>query len=225
MELTEEALQQSAASPGENGVQLDIGAHDPNTDASAGSDQHPLSAVHTPNDHSRDDVEMTDRNEAISQEGGAAGSEATADGEIVYEDDDEDADGEADDDYEFMNGQVSQHNEYPDGGGGASPETAEGNTDHEEDDEGVGAVKIRPGETDDEDNRSEATAPTVSEAESEDDAEWDGEEEVVDNDDEDSDNAQSQSNNCVFCKENEENDPGEEFEAYLACSVCGENGE
>jgi histone acetyltransferase SAS3 len=28
-----------------------------------------------------------------------------------------------------------------------------------------------------------------------------------------------------FCKETEENDPSEEFEEYLACAVCGDNGE
>lgn len=27
-----------------------------------------------------------------------------------------------------------------------------------------------------------------------------------------------------FCGEDEEHDPGEEFEEYLACSVCGDNG-
>ncbi|SPN97434.1 related to histone acetyltransferase [Cephalotrichum gorgonifer] len=197
MELTEEALQQSAASSGQHGAEHDRGARD-------------YSASHTPNDHDRDDVEMTDRNEPISQ-----GSGATA----YDDDDDEDAEGEVDDDYEYMNGHMppqTRHHEDD----GASPEAAEENTDDE--DEGVGAVKIRPGDTDDEDNGSEASAPTASEAESEEDAEWDGEEEVVvENDDEESDNAQS--NNCIFCKESEENDPSEEFEAYLSCSGCAEN--
>lgn len=27
-----------------------------------------------------------------------------------------------------------------------------------------------------------------------------------------------------FCHEDEEHDPSEEFEEYLACSVCGDNG-
>lgn len=27
-----------------------------------------------------------------------------------------------------------------------------------------------------------------------------------------------------FCKEDEEHDPSEEFEEYLACAVCGDNG-
>jgi hypothetical protein len=29
---------------------------------------------------------------------------------------------------------------------------------------------------------------------------------------------------CRFCGQDEEHDPGEEFEEYLACSVCGDNG-
>ena len=28
-----------------------------------------------------------------------------------------------------------------------------------------------------------------------------------------------------FCHEDEENDPNEDYEEYLACAVCGDNGE
>jgi len=31
-------------------------------------------------------------------------------------------------------------------------------------------------------------------------------------------------NLCVFCGQSEENDPSEDFEEYLACAVCGDNG-
>ncbi|KAL8717774.1 MAG: hypothetical protein Q9225_005021 [Loekoesia sp. 1 TL-2023] len=30
-------------------------------------------------------------------------------------------------------------------------------------------------------------------------------------------------NNCVFCGQDEEHDPSEEFEEYMACAVCGDN--
>ncbi|KAL8690101.1 MAG: hypothetical protein Q9224_004487, partial [Gallowayella concinna] len=30
-------------------------------------------------------------------------------------------------------------------------------------------------------------------------------------------------NNCVFCGKDEEHDPGEEYEEYMACAVCGDN--
>lgn len=29
---------------------------------------------------------------------------------------------------------------------------------------------------------------------------------------------------CRFCGQDEEHDPGEEFEEWLACAVCGDNG-
>lgn len=31
-------------------------------------------------------------------------------------------------------------------------------------------------------------------------------------------------NLCVFCGQSEEHDPSEDFEEYLACAVCGDNG-
>ncbi|KAL9595359.1 MAG: hypothetical protein Q9219_006485 [cf. Caloplaca sp. 3 TL-2023] len=30
-------------------------------------------------------------------------------------------------------------------------------------------------------------------------------------------------NNCIFCAQDEEHDPSEEFEEYMACAVCGDN--
>ncbi|RQM07704.1 hypothetical protein DH86_00001725, partial [Scytalidium sp. 3C] len=34
---------------------------------------------------------------------------------------------------------------------------------------------------------------------------------------------QATPNRCIFCNQDEENDPSEEFELYLACGVCGDN--
>jgi histone acetyltransferase SAS3 len=31
-------------------------------------------------------------------------------------------------------------------------------------------------------------------------------------------------NRCVFCDQDEDNDPSPDFEEYLACAVCGDNG-
>lgn len=31
-------------------------------------------------------------------------------------------------------------------------------------------------------------------------------------------------NMCSFCHQDEEHDPSPEFEEYLACAVCGDNG-
>ncbi|KAK0628998.1 hypothetical protein B0T17DRAFT_486733 [Bombardia bombarda] len=101
--------------------------------------------------------------------------------------------------------------------------------DDEDDDERVGAVKIKPGETDDEDDDSDASSNAssvnISDLESEDSVAWEDNAARVEGDDDDeeeSDNANA--NACIFCKQDEEHDPSEEFEVYLACSRCGDNG-
>ncbi|KAI9829451.1 MAG: hypothetical protein M1826_005633 [Phylliscum demangeonii] len=43
------------------------------------------------------------------------------------------------------------------------------------------------------------------------------------NDRDDDDVAAVNSGLCIFCRADEEHDPGEDFEEYLACSVCGDN--
>ncbi|PHH87877.1 hypothetical protein CDD83_8286 [Cordyceps sp. RAO-2017] len=101
---------------------------------------------------------------------------------------------------------------------GEQDEDAEG--DDEDLEEGVGAVKIKPGESDDEDAESDVSElPSAPDESDEDGAAWE-EGDAADEDDE-SDTAPP--NTCIFCKQDEENDPSEDFEAFLDCSVCGEN--
>lgn len=221
MELTEEALQQSAASPGQDGADPEsrMGAHGTIGGSGVGSGPYHDSPSHTPDNQANEDVEMTDQAQGIPRESGSATGE-TAGEYFAYEDGEEDAEGEVDDDYEFMDAQAPHSTEHHDLAGSPPLEALEEHTD--DDEEGVGAVKLRPGDTDEEDDGSEASAATPPEADSEGDAEWEEDDEaVVENDDDESDNAQS--NNCMFCKEDEENDPSEEFEAYLTCAGCGEN--
>ncbi|KAI8300882.1 Histone acetyltransferase mst2 [Colletotrichum sp. SAR11_59] len=97
--------------------------------------------------------------------------------------------------------------------------------DIEEDEaEGVGAVKIRPGETDDEAELDSEHSVSQSESGNESDgaAAWEdaagGEE-----DDEEEGSEDAAPNTCMFCRQDEDNDPGEDFEEYLSCVVCGEN--
>ncbi|PFH56194.1 hypothetical protein XA68_16916 [Ophiocordyceps unilateralis] len=85
-------------------------------------------------------------------------------------------------------------------------------------DEGVGAVKIRPGESVNEDD-AESDVSDLPSAESDEEVAWE-EEDAADEDD-DSDAAPP--NTCIFCKQDEENDPSEDFEAFLDCTSCGEN--
>ncbi|KJZ73190.1 hypothetical protein HIM_07387 [Hirsutella minnesotensis 3608] len=95
-------------------------------------------------------------------------------------------------------------------------EDAEGDDDLEE---GVGAVKIKPGEAEnDEDGDSEVSdLPSAPDEDSDEGAAW--EEEAGDDDESDT----APSNTCIFCKQDEENDPSEDFEAFLTCTACGEN--
>ncbi|KAK8045217.1 MOZ/SAS family protein [Apiospora rasikravindrae] len=90
--------------------------------------------------------------------------------------------------------------------------------DEEDEAEGVGAVKIKPGETDEE-SESDADASSVS---SDSAAEWDEAAEIDEDDDEEESEAPD-TNSCMFCKKDEEHDPSEEFEAYLTCKGCGEH--
>ncbi|UNI22693.1 Histone acetyltransferase [Purpureocillium takamizusanense] len=105
----------------------------------------------------------------------------------------------------------------------------------EDGDEGVGAVKIRPVESDDEDidgdgeddedddNDAESDVSDLPSAVDEEDSDeapaWEDANEAAE--DEESDAAPS--NTCIFCKQDEENDPSEDFEVFLTCANCGEN--
>jgi len=138
------------------------------------------------------------------------------------EDDRDDEEGDADDDnFEDAEGEdddILDHSRT-----GKEVPVVDESEDDDEDVEGVGAVKIKPGETDEEDEDSEGEASAAaSNDDSDDDAEWEEAAENVDEDDEESDSAAP--NTCIFCRQNEDNDPGEEFEAFLTCSGCGEHG-
>ncbi|KAL2005766.1 hypothetical protein VTN00DRAFT_10259 [Thermoascus crustaceus] len=107
--------------------------------------------------------------------------------------------------------------------------------DAEEDDaEAVGAVKLPEGEANSDSEDGEADAPFENESnedngKSEPDSssdESDAEEEeweAESNDHEDVDAEKSGRGNCIFCGQDEEHDPSEEFEEYLTCAVCGDH--
>ncbi|KAF4122688.1 histone acetyltransferase SAS3 [Geosmithia morbida] len=162
-------------------------------------------------------------------------SDRDASGEEVEE---EDAEGE--DDLDLM----PQPNDYPatalQNGHTeiVEEEDAEG---EEEDAEGeeeevVGAVKIKPADlVDDEDEDAEEDDGAESDAsdaqnaadedsdeeEEEEDPPWEDARDAVEDEEEGSELAAT--NICVFCKQDEEHDPSEDFEAFLACQACGEN--
>ncbi|KAI1387756.1 uncharacterized protein F4822DRAFT_291664 [Hypoxylon trugodes] len=137
-----------------------------------------------------------------------------------HDDDDDafDVDAEGEEDEEPVSHQPVDPNGVSSDEDEAEHEVAE----EDDENEGVGAVKIKPGDTDEEDSESEDDISLASgSSDRESAAEW---EEAVENEEEDEDESDAvDPNNCIFCKNSEENDPAEEFEAYLSCKGCGEH--
>lgn len=99
----------------------------------------------------------------------------------------------------------------------------------DEDEEGVGAVKIAPTRLEDEDedvvSASEEEEESVASVEDDDESKdsTDAEVEVQWEPTAEEEDEPANHNRCIFCQQDEENDPSEEFELYLACDVCGDN--
>ncbi|KAG7141077.1 Histone acetyltransferase mst2 like protein [Verticillium longisporum] len=155
--------------------------------------------------------------DAPGEDDGAADAE-----EIVDAYDENDAEGEEDVEH------VVQLNMDQDEGVGEAAEQSTGSVqsgddEDDNDDEGVGAVKIRPGDTDDEDDvdSEQSHSSTGGSEDSDGAAAWEDAPESHEDEDEESDAAGRTL--CLFCKQDEEHDPGEDFEDYLMCSHCGEN--
>ncbi|KAL4891928.1 hypothetical protein BDV59DRAFT_60891 [Aspergillus ambiguus] len=68
------------------------------------------------------------------------------------------------------------------------------------------------------DSEQEASGSSSSSGES--DEEWEGE--SNDREDAEADN-NTVRGNCIFCGQDEDNDPSEEYEEYLTCAVCGDH--
>ncbi|SPQ26852.1 a362c6bd-9f80-4cca-b190-7f630800890f [Thermothielavioides terrestris] len=211
-QLMEEELQQSAlqsereANPAQEGLDGDLEMGD----GSAFAPQSHINVGAGSMDGDGDeDMEYDERQRDESELDEEHDDESHSDGSEEDDDDDvfeEDAEGEEDDEqvprsHRPLRRSASMTNGRGDGDG-------DGDGD---DDEGVGAVKIRPGQTDDEDESSvdSASLESSSDAESEDEAEWD----AAENDDADEDEESGNTaGHCMFCKQDEEHDPAEEFE-------------
>ncbi|KAI1205019.1 uncharacterized protein F4807DRAFT_444800 [Annulohypoxylon truncatum] len=141
-------------------------------------------------------------------------NESSADDDVHDDDDAFDVDAEGEDDDDLGLRQIDPNLASSD----------EGEAEQEDDEnEGVGAVKIKPGDTDDEESDSDDEVSLASgSSDRESAAEW---EDAVDNDEEEEDEESdvADPNTCIFCKKDEEHDPGEEFESYLTCKGCGEH--
>lgn len=225
-QLTEEQLQQSAVLSDE-----DAEYEDARVGPAKETLQNTDSPLTNPNIHN------DDLSEATGDEGEERGlsaveedidmGENTDDHSDLSEEEslDEDMDHNSDED-------VDAHLEQDNGDGvstGARSRSSSPLDDIEEDEaEGVGAVKIRPGETDDEEMEDLESEHSGSQSdfgnESDGAAAWEdiaGEDE--DDEEEEEGSEDPAPNTCMFCKQDEEHDPGEDFEEYLTCIGCGEN--
>ncbi|KAK4100541.1 hypothetical protein N658DRAFT_473072 [Parathielavia hyrcaniae] len=229
-QLTEEELQQSAmlsereAELNQEGVDRDVEMGDDSAFTSQQSHIH-VADGDGDEDMDEEDVhgeEYDEEEEEEDEEGPDHDEEQSGSSESEDDDDgdnfDEDSEGKADD-------EVITRNHRP---RLRSRSMTNGHEDGEDDeDEGVGAVKIRPGETDDDDSSMDsASLASASDGESEDEAEWEAaqnDDADDDNDDDDDVESENAAGHCLFCKQDEEHDPGEEFEAFLACTKCGDN--
>ncbi|KAK2592252.1 Histone acetyltransferase [Conoideocrella luteorostrata] len=156
-----------------------------------------------------------------SSEGSPSEDDELSDEDASGEEMDQDASGEEDN--EVLSHQIVVGNATNEGA-----EDEDEDTDGEEDDEGVGAVKLRPADSDDDEMDSDASDAASAHDEDESDEEEEEEEGGVawedgDAGDEEEESDAAHGNRCMFCKQDEENDPSEDFEAFLACSRCGEN--
>ncbi|TKA77487.1 hypothetical protein B0A55_05376 [Friedmanniomyces simplex] len=119
--------------------------------------------------------------------------------------------------------------EFRGGDGGDSDADAEVAEEDDEDDMGeiVGAVKTRSNRTRQKQAEREDSEAVVEAEEggSDDESPKSAEEdwEAVDDAGEDLEAGNAAANRCVFCEQDEEHDPGADFEEYLACAVCGDN--
>ena len=225
----EEQLQQSVmqserdAELAETGIEGDIIM----ADGSAGGSQSQIDVCSIANEHF-EDAEMDEDAEGEDDEDDANGEpnddQSDSSSNSGSGDDDEDAfdeDAEGEEDEQIVSRSRHASRRRTSSGNTRRDDDEDEEEEEEEEDEGVGAVKIRPGETDNEsDSDDSASSASISDNESDGVEDWEG----GDNDDNDegSENAEG---HCIFCKQDEEHDPAEEFEVYLACTKCGDNGQ
>jgi histone acetyltransferase SAS3 len=207
-QLMEEQLQQSVMMAEgvsefqDDGADADIAMDNSNRAAFATNDEVGIgledAEIDVEMDHD-DDAQGDDDDGALMAEDDEEEEGDEDDEDDESDDDDDEGEGDEDDDA-FEDDAEGEEEEYDIPheavGGQRRHEGTQPQEEDEDEDEGVGAVKIKPGETDDEDESDDGgSLNSHSEVESEDDGAWE-----------------------------EVHDPGEDFEQFMTCSACGENG-
>ncbi|KAM0716487.1 hypothetical protein Q7P37_007932 [Cladosporium fusiforme] len=143
---------------------------------------------------------------------------------MAHEDVEEDLDDQVDAEHEEDDSEADAEGEVED--------DSEADAEGEEDDEIVGAVKTRSlrrnsrrkaEDDDDEDSDAEVAEDDDSDSSgSGGENDWEAADDDAGDDDE-VELATTRASHCTFCGQDEEHDPGEEYEEWLACAVCGDN--
>ncbi|KAF7117737.1 hypothetical protein CNMCM5793_006893 [Aspergillus hiratsukae] len=139
------------------------------------------------------------------------GEAAEGDQDADY-DEDEDAEGEPDTELN-----INGDNDDAEPVGAVKMPDAAGSLDNE--DAASAAADAEDDPAFENESDSEAPAPSSSSSESEADEEWEAESNSREEEEVDT----TVRGNCIFCGQDEDNDPSEEFEEYLTCSVCGDH--
>jgi histone acetyltransferase SAS3 len=173
-----------------------------------------------------EDIEMTSDRDASGDE--VNGEEVDEEGYYQgEEEEEEEEDAEGEDDYEIMSGLPQNHNNHlSDDDAETGDEDAEGEEEVGDDDVASTTVRLRPEDAEERDEESEVStiASAADEDESDEEENWEDARDTAEDEDEE-ESETGPSNICMFCKEDEEHDPSEDFEAYLTCKKCGENCE
>ncbi|KAK2013861.1 MOZ/SAS family protein [Colletotrichum eremochloae] len=221
-QLTEEELQQSAVLSDEDAEFEDAPIFP--SDPLPQTTESPLTNPNTHDDELSDAVDDEDeeRDASTVEDDVEMGENLDDNSELSEQESMDDVvDHQSDEDME----QRMEQDERDDASGGELSRSSSLLDAIEEDEaEGVGAVKIRPGETDeeaDEPDSDHSDSHSESGIESEEDAAWDEVAAAGEDDEEGSEDAAP--NVCIFCKQDEEHDPAEDFEDFLTCVNCGEN--
>ncbi|KAK1983424.1 MOZ/SAS family protein [Colletotrichum cereale] len=221
-QLTEEELQQSAVLSDEDAEFEDAPVFP--SDRLPQTSESPLTNPNTHDDELSDAVgdEDEERDASTIEDDVEMGENPDDNSELSEQESmDDEVDHQSDEDME----QRMEQDERDDASGGVRSRSSSLLDAIEEDEaEGVGAVKIRPGETDEEADEPESDhsdSHSESGIESDEDAAWD---EVAAADEDDEEGSEDAAPNmCIFCKQDEEHDPAEDFEDFLTCVNCGEN--
>ncbi|GAM87820.1 hypothetical protein ANO11243_058480 [Dothideomycetidae sp. 11243] len=161
-----------------------------------------------------EDVEMESA-PASDEEESSSGTDSEEDAEVAEEDAEEAADSEVDAEGEEVDDEEDENDEENSEVVGAVKKRAASRRQSTKSEEDAEAST----DEDEQGSASSSSGSSESGSDSSSENEWD---DAPENAEEAAEADVAASARCVFCDQDEENDPGEEFEEFLSCAVCGD---